>query len=77
MDFVRPRISPPDPGLWWVVLECHPKAPAAEVGKAFKEKMKECHPDGVAGLAPEIRKLANDMAQKLNTAMRDFEAANT
>jgi len=35
--------------------------------------MKACHPDRVAGLAPEIRKLANDMALKLTTAMRQYE----
>jgi DnaJ-domain-containing protein 1 len=59
-----------------MVLECHPKAPAEEVRKAFGQKMNECHSDRVAGLAPEIRKLANDMAQRLNTAMRDFEAGS-
>jgi hypothetical protein len=74
-DIVRKGIPAPDPNLWWMVLECHPMAPPDDVKKAFREKMKACHPDRVAGLAPEIRKLANDMAQKLTTAMRQYEAS--
>jgi DnaJ-domain-containing protein 1 len=75
MDFVRARVAAPDPNLWWMVLECHPKAPPDDVKKAFRDKMKSCHPDRVAGMAPEIRKLANDMAQKLTNAMRDDESS--
>ncbi len=74
MAIVRSRVAAPDPDLWWMVLECHPKAPPDDVKKAFREKMKACHPDRVAGMAPEIRKLANDMAQKLTNAMRDYES---
>jgi hypothetical protein len=73
MDYVRANIAPPNPNIWWMVLECHPHAQPDDVKKAFREKMKECRPDRVAGMAPEIRKLANDMAQKLMKAMRDYE----
>jgi hypothetical protein len=64
----------PDPSCWWMVLECNPDANAEEVKTAFREKMKECHPDRVEGMAPQIKALANDMAQRLTRAMQEFEA---
>jgi hypothetical protein len=73
-EFVRSQIAPPDPNVWWMVLECHPHAPPEDVRKAFREKIKECHPDSVTGMAPQIRQLANEMAQKLTRAMREYEA---
>jgi hypothetical protein len=73
MDYVRANIASPNPNIWWMVLECHPYAQPDDVKKAYREKMKECHPDRVAGMAPQIRKLASDMAQKLTEAMRDYE----
>ncbi len=70
----RRNTRTPDPNCWWMVLECHPDALPEEVKKAFREKMKECHPDRVSGMAPQIRTLANDMAQRLTAAMQEFEA---
>lgn len=74
MKTVRDGIPPPHPDTWWVALECHPYATDEQVKAAFREKMKSCHPDRVAGMAPEIQKLANEIAQKLTVAMRQFEA---
>lgn len=74
-EIVRNGIPAPDPNVWWMVLECHPHAAPDDVKKAYREKMKACHPDRVAVMAPEIKKLANDMAQKLTTAMQSYEAA--
>jgi hypothetical protein len=77
MDIARANIQPPNPNIWWMVLECHPHAQPDDVKKAFREKMKECHPDLVAGMAPPIRKLASDMAEKLTKAMREYETEET
>jgi DnaJ domain len=61
-----------DPSCWWVVLELHPDATAGQVKQAYREKMKECHPDRVAGLAPQIQELANEMAQRLTAALDQY-----
>jgi curved DNA-binding protein CbpA len=60
-----------------VVLETHPDATPAQVKAAFREKMKECHPDRVDGLAAPIQQLAKEMAQRLTAAVDQYNATNT
>ena len=58
-------------------LSSHPDATAGQVKQAYREKMKECHPDRVAGLAPQIQKLANEMAQRLTAALDQYSGLST
>ena len=53
---------------WWSVLEVSPRASAAEIRGAYHRKIKQCHPDRVAGLAPEFIDLAEKHTQMLNAA---------
>ncbi|HEY8441955.1 MAG TPA: DnaJ domain-containing protein, partial [Xanthobacteraceae bacterium] len=53
---------------WWSVLEVSPRASAAEIRGAYHRKIKQCHPDRVAGLAPEFIDLAQKHTQMLNAA---------
>src|ERR1700738_3768574 len=39
---------------WWSVLEVPPHASADEIRHAYRRKIKQCHPDRVVGLAPEL-----------------------
>lgn len=41
-----------------------------EVKNAYRKKMHSCHPDKVSEMAPEIKKLAEDMAKKINQAYK-------
>jgi hypothetical protein len=74
MGEVRKTAPIVDPSCWWVVLETHPDATADQVKAAFREKMKECHPDRVAGLAAPIQQLAKEMAQRLTAAVEQYNA---
>jgi hypothetical protein len=53
---------------WWSVLEVSPRASAAEIRVAYHRKIKQCHPDRVAGLAPEFIDLAEKHTRTLNAA---------
>jgi DnaJ-domain-containing protein 1 len=55
---------------WWTVLEVVPQADADAIQHAYYQKMKQCHPDRVAGLAPEFGELAERQAKRLNVAYR-------
>ena len=77
MAEVRKTAPIVDPTCWWVVLETHPDATPAQVKAAFREKMKECHPDRVDGLAAPIQQLAKEMAQRLTAAVDQYNATNT
>ena len=55
---------------WWTVLEVPPHADADTIQSAYHQKMKQCHPDRVAGLAPEFGELAERQAKRLNAAYR-------
>jgi DnaJ like chaperone protein len=55
---------------WWTVLEVPPNAEADAIQRAYHQKMKQCHPDRVAGLAPEFGELAERQAKRLNAAYR-------
>jgi DnaJ-domain-containing protein 1 len=53
---------------WWSVLEVSQRASAAEIRRAYHRKIKQCHPDRVAGLAPEFIDLAEKHTRTLNAA---------
>jgi DnaJ domain len=53
---------------WWRVLEVSPNAKTDEIGRSYRRKMQQCHPDRVLGLAPEFHKLAERHAKVLNSA---------
>jgi DnaJ-domain-containing protein 1 len=53
---------------WWSVLEVSPRASAAEIRRAYYRKIKQCHPDRVAGLAPDFIDLAEKHTRTLNAA---------
>lgn len=55
---------------WWTVLEVPPHADADTIQSAYRQKIKQCHPDRVAGLAPEFGELAERQAKRLNAAYR-------
>ena len=48
-----------------------PHADADTIQSAYHQKMKQCHPDRVAGLAPEFGELAERQAKRLNAAYRN------
>jgi len=60
---------------WWSVLEVSPRASAAEIRGAYHRKIKQCHPDRVAGLAPEFIDLAEKHTQMLNAAYDEASRA--
>ena len=53
---------------WWSVLEVPPHATGDEIRSAYRHKIRQCHPDRVAGLAPDFIELANRHTQALNAA---------
>ena len=53
---------------WWSVLEVPPEASADEIRRAYRHKIKQCHPDRVVGLAPELLELAERYTRTLNAA---------
>jgi hypothetical protein len=59
----------PDPAAWWNILGVAPDA-TPDLRSAYMAKLKRCHPDTVAGLAPEIVALANALCQRLTDAFQ-------
>jgi hypothetical protein len=61
---------------WWSVLEVAPSATKEEIVRNYRRKIQQCHPDRVAGLAPEFLELAEERSKALNAvyaqAMRTF-----
>jgi hypothetical protein len=53
---------------WWTVLEVSPDASANDIRRSYLRKMQRYHPDRVAGLAPEVRELAERRSKTLNAA---------
>jgi len=53
---------------WWSVLEVSRHADVADIRRAYHQKIKQCHPDRVAGLAPEFVELAEKHTRALNAA---------
>jgi flagellar biosynthesis GTPase FlhF len=53
---------------WWIVLGVAPSANKDEIVRKYRDKIKQCHPDRLAGLAPELLQLAQEQAKALNGA---------
>jgi DnaJ-domain-containing protein 1 len=53
---------------WWRLLEVAPSATKDEIVRNYRQKIRQCHPDRVAGLAPEFRELAEERSKELNAA---------
>ena len=53
---------------WWNVLGVAPSASKDEIARHFRHRIKQCHPDLVAGLAPEFLELAEEHTKALNEA---------
>ena len=56
------------PTEWWRVLEVAPSATKEEIVRNYRRKIQQCHPDRVAGLAPEFLELAEEHSKALNAA---------
>jgi len=69
----RARAPTPNGNAWWEVFGVAPSAPAQAVRTAYLDRLKQCHPDRVSGLAPEFIVLADKMTKKLNAAFEEFE----
>jgi DnaJ-domain-containing protein 1 len=53
---------------WWRVLEVTPSATKDEIVCNYRRKIRQCHPDRVAGLSSEFRELAEERSKALNAA---------
>jgi len=53
---------------WWIVLGVAPNASKNEIVRKYRHKIKQCHPDRVIGIAPELLHLAEEQTKVLNGA---------
>ena len=53
---------------WWIVLGVAPSASKDEIVRKYRHKIKQCHPDRLGGLAPELLQLAEEQTKALNGA---------
>ncbi len=67
---IEARLNAPQPdgNAWWEILSVAPSSRDDVVRTAYTERLKQCHPDRVSGLAPQLVQVAEDMAKKLNRA---------
>jgi hypothetical protein len=70
----RSRSSAPPPPLAthatdpWSILGIRPGSPADDIKRAYRERMRQYHPDKVASLGIELRELAERKAKEINEA---------
>jgi hypothetical protein len=53
---------------WWVVIGVAPSASRDEIVRKYRHRIKQCHPDRVIGIAPELLHLAEEQTKALNVA---------
>lgn len=53
---------------WWKVLQIPEDATREQIQRAYRDLMGRCHPDRVAHLSPQLKKVAEREAKKLNVA---------
>ena len=53
---------------WWIVLGVAPSASKDEIVRKYRHKIKQCHPDRLGGVSPELLQLAEEQAKALNGA---------
>ena len=57
------------PREWWDILGTTPQATMEDVKRAYRDKVRQYHPDKVMGLAPEFIELAEQRTRELNAAL--------
>lgn len=60
---------------WWQVLEVPREASLREVTVAYRERIRKNHPDKVAHLSAQIRRVAEDETRRLNAAYEEAQRA--
>ena len=60
---------------WWSVLGVPPHASADEIRRAYRRKIKQCHPDRVVWLAPQFLEWAEIQTRTLNAAYGEANRA--
>jgi DnaJ-domain-containing protein 1 len=53
---------------WWTVLGVAPSASKHEIVRKYRHKIKQCHPDRMIGVAPELLQQAEEQTKALNAA---------
>jgi DnaJ domain len=53
---------------WWTILEVSPDASANDIRRSYLRKIKQYHPDRLAGHASAVRELADRRSKTLNAA---------
>jgi DnaJ-domain-containing protein 1 len=58
----------PFQGDWWTILGVAPSASKHDIVRNYRRRIKQYHPDRVAGLAPDFLQLAEEQTKALNEA---------
>jgi DnaJ like chaperone protein len=64
----RQQVTAQSQPEWWELLEVTPGESKEEIARKYRRKVQQCHPDRVAGLAPEFLQLAEERTKALNVA---------
>ena len=64
----RQQVTAQSQPEWWEILEAAPGESKEEIARKYRRKVQQCHPDRVAGLAPEFLQLAEERTKALNVA---------
>jgi DnaJ-domain-containing protein 1 len=64
----RQQVTAQSQPEWWEILEATPGESKEEIARKYRRKVQQCHPDRVAGLAPEFLLLAEERTKALNVA---------
>ena len=67
----EPESAEEEEKSWHEILGVSPTASPQEINSAYREQVKKCHPDLVAGLDPDFRTLADAKAKALNAAREE------
>jgi DnaJ-domain-containing protein 1 len=62
---------------WWIVLGVGPTASKDEIVRKYRHKIKQCHPDRLVGLSPELLHLAEEQTKALNGAYENAMRTRT
>ena len=60
---------------WWQVLDVSREATLREVTAAYRERIQKNHPDKVAHLSAQIRRVADEETRRLNAAYEEAQRA--
>lgn len=62
---------PPIPPRWFDILGVSPQATVGEIKTAYRDLLKQYHPDRAAGLGEKLRRVANEEAGELIRAYKE------